>query len=136
MIRMFVDDTPIRVLRNLTGSVPGYEFPAKQTMLIRASIWDGSDWATGGGKTKIDWSKAPFTAAYQGFDVDACATTGGATPCDSPTLWRWNGPEYRSITARQRAAYDGVKRKYMLYNYCSDRARFKSNMPVECSYDQ
>jgi xyloglucan:xyloglucosyl transferase len=59
---MFVDDTPIRVLRNLTATVPGYPFPAKQTMLIRASMWDGSGWATDGGRAKVDWSKGPFTA--------------------------------------------------------------------------
>ncbi|XP_062230029.1 putative xyloglucan endotransglucosylase/hydrolase protein 1 [Phragmites australis] len=130
---MFVDDTPIRVLRNLTGSVPGYEFPAKQTMLIRASIWDGSDWATDGGQTKVDWSKAPFTAGYKGFDVDACANSG-ATPCDSPALW-WNAGEYRSITDAQRAAYEGVKEKYMNYNFCTDKTRFNNHMPPECDYD-
>jgi xyloglucan:xyloglucosyl transferase len=134
---MFVDDTPIRVLRNLTGAVPGaYEFPAKQTMLIRASIWDGSTWATDGGQTKVDWSKAPFTAGYQGFDVDACATDGGggATPCDSPALW-WNGGEYRNVTDAQGKAYEDVKKKYMHYNYCTDTARFNNQIPVECSYD-
>ncbi|GJN00200.1 hypothetical protein PR202_ga17614 [Eleusine coracana subsp. coracana] len=134
---MFVDDTPIRVLRNLTGVVPGYEFPAKQTMLVRASIWDGSDWATNGGQAKVDWSKAPFTAGYQGFDVDACATDGdsgsGATPCDSPALW-WNGDEYRNVTDAQREAYEGAK-KYMYYNYCMDTVRFNNHMPPECSYD-
>ncbi|TVU11873.1 hypothetical protein EJB05_45483 [Eragrostis curvula] len=128
---MFVDDTPIRVLRNLTGAVPGYAFPARQTMLVRASIWDGSGWATDGGDTKVDWSKAPFTAGYQGFNVDACAT--GATPCDSPDLW-WNGREYRNVTDAQRKAYEGVK-KYMYYNYCNDTVRFNNSMPVECSYD-
>jgi len=72
--RMFVDDTPIRVLRNLTATVPGYPFPARQTMLICASVWDGSGWATDGGRTKVDWSQGPFTAGYRGFDVSGCAS--------------------------------------------------------------
>ncbi|TVU11890.1 hypothetical protein EJB05_45500, partial [Eragrostis curvula] len=135
-LMMFVDDTPVRVLQNLTATVPGYPFPAKQTMLIRASIWDGSDWATDKGKARVDWSKAPFTAGYQGFNVDACiAGASATTPCDSPTLW-WNGVGYRNITTERRAAYDGMKRKYRHYNYCADRTRFNNTMPVECSYEQ
>ncbi|KAG2605243.1 hypothetical protein PVAP13_4NG106400 [Panicum virgatum] len=112
---MFVDDTPIRVLRNLTATVPGYPFPARQTMLIRASVWDGSGWATAGGRTKVDWSQGPFTAGYRGFGVSGCANNGSATPCGSPDLW-WNGGDYRNITAEQRAAYEGVKKNYMNYD--------------------
>lgn len=124
---MFVDDTPVRVLRNLTGAVPGYPFPGKQTMLIRASVWDGSDWATDGGRTKVDWSRAPFTAGYQGFDVSGCATASATPRCGSPGLW-WNGVGYRNITAAQRAAYEGVVKKYMTYDYC------KSSRKIECAY--
>jgi xyloglucan:xyloglucosyl transferase len=69
-------------------------------------VVDGSDWATDGGQTKVDWSKGPFTAGYQGFNVDACATDGsngpstGTPPCSSPTLW-WNGCEYRTSPTRR-----------------------------------
>ncbi|XP_066374829.1 xyloglucan endotransglucosylase/hydrolase protein 3-like [Miscanthus floridulus] len=127
LLVMFVDETPIRVLRNLRSTVPGYEFPTKP-MLIRASIWDGSSWATDGGRTKVDWSKAPFTAGYQGFDVNGCAT-GSGTPCDSPGLW-WNGAGYRDLSAQQRAAYEGVKKKYMISDYCAN----KKSRKIECSY--
>jgi xyloglucan:xyloglucosyl transferase len=98
-----VDETPIRVMRNMTGRVPEYEFPAKR-MRLRASIWDGSGWATDGGRTKIDWNRAPFTAAFRGFGVDACANTS-STPCGSPELW-WNAHRYRRLSAQQRAAYE------------------------------
>ncbi|CAL5047029.1 unnamed protein product [Urochloa decumbens] len=131
---MFVDDTPVRVLRNLSGTVPGYEFPAKPAMVIRASVWDGSAWATDGGRTKVDWSRGPFTAGYQGFDVSGCASGGGGTPCDSPDLW-WNGAEYRGITDEQRAAYERVRKEYMSYDYCADKDRFPDRVvPIECSY--
>ncbi|CAL5052108.1 unnamed protein product [Urochloa decumbens] len=131
---MFVDDTPVRVLRNLSGTVPGYEFPAKPAMVIRASVWDGSAWATDGGRTKVDWSRGPFTAGYQGFDVSGCASDGGGTPCDSPDLW-WNGGEYRGITDEQRAAYERVRKEHMSYDYCADKDRFPDHVvPIECSY--
>ncbi|KAL6876316.1 hypothetical protein ACP4OV_012888 [Aristida adscensionis] len=126
-LMMFVDDTPVRVFRNMTGTVAGYEYPSKKTMLIRGSLWDGSSWATGGGRLTVDWSKGPFNASYRGFAIDGCA----AEACDYPGLW-WNGGEYRAITDAQRAAYKGVKRKYMVYNYCTDTRRFNNHMPPEC----
>ncbi|XP_051212762.1 xyloglucan endotransglucosylase/hydrolase protein 2-like [Lolium perenne] len=131
---IFVDERPIRVLRNLTGSVPGYEFPAKP-MRVRASLWDGSAWATDGGKTKIDWNRAPFTAGFQGFSIHACGSNS-STPCNSPDR-RWNRNKYRSLTAEQRAAYQNVQKMYMIYDYCADKKeRFKNGtVPAECSYN-
>uniref|UniRef100_A0ACD5ZRI2 Uncharacterized protein n=1 Tax=Avena sativa TaxID=4498 RepID=A0ACD5ZRI2_AVESA len=130
---VFVDETPIRVLRNLTGSVPDYEFPAKPTR-VRASLWDGSSWATDGGRTRVDWSRGPYTVAFRGFGVDACANTS-ATPCGSTDLW-WNARRYRRLSVRQQAAYQNVRDTYMNYDYCADRDRFKNRkMPAECSYN-
>ena len=137
--RMFVDDTPVRVLRNLTAAVPGYPFPSKPAMLIRGSIWDGSSWATDGGRAKVDWSGAPITAAFRGFDVDAaCAVVVGdvTPPCDDndpAALW-WNGGEYEALSDAQRAAYEGVRNNSMVYDYCTDELRFNSHVPLECSY--
>ena len=128
-----MNETPIRVFTNLTGRVPGYEFPAKP-MRIRVSLWDGSSWATDGGKTKIDWNRAPFTAGFQGFGVDACADTN-STACNSPDHW-WNADKYRTLTAEQRAAYENVKKTYMIYNYCTNKGAFKDGkVPAECSYN-
>jgi len=125
---MFVDDTPVRVLRNLTAAVPGYPFPSKPAMLIRGSIWDGSSWATDGGRAKVDWSRAPFTAAFRGFDVDAaCAVVVGdvTPPCDDndpAALW-WNGGEYEALSDAQRAAYEGVRNNTA---WCTTAARTSS----------
>ncbi|KAF0903189.1 hypothetical protein E2562_025764 [Oryza meyeriana var. granulata] len=128
---MFVDETPVRVLKNLTGQGPGFEFPAKP-MRARGSVWDGSDWATDGGRSKVDWGRAPFTAGFQGFGVDACAASDTtAQQCGSPDLW-WNGGGYRSLTAAQQAAYEGVKRN-LTYDYCTDKSR-KNSVPSECSF--
>ncbi|KAF7028559.1 hypothetical protein CFC21_040460 [Triticum aestivum] len=127
---MLVDETPIRVLKNLAGRTPAYQFLTRP-MRIRASIWDGSPWATDNGKIKVDWNRAPFTSAFQRFNVDACPATGGA-PCGSPNLW-WN--KFRDLTPAQKAAYKNIKSKYMTYNYCDDKARFNYHLPVECSYN-
>ncbi|KAG8094305.1 hypothetical protein GUJ93_ZPchr0012g20431 [Zizania palustris] len=137
-LMMFVDETPVRVLKNLTSrGGDGLEFPAKP-MRVRGSVWDGSDWATDGGRSKVDWGRAPFTAGFRGFGVDAaCSSTtyaagGTAAPqyCGSPDLW-WNAGAYRSLTAAQQAAYEGVMRN-LTYDYCADNSRRKNRVPAEC----
>ncbi|KAF7035045.1 hypothetical protein CFC21_045977 [Triticum aestivum] len=121
---MFVDDTPIRVLKNLT---PG-QFLVRP-MKIRGSLWDGSDWATDNGKYRVDYNRAPFTAVLQGFDVYGCPATGGA-PCGSLSL-SWNA--IRSLTPAQEAAYKNAKSKYMTYDYCTDKSRPNFHLPGECN---
>ncbi|XBI25884.1 hypothetical protein VPH35_050721 [Triticum aestivum] len=101
---MLVDEKPIRVLKDLAGCMP-----------------DGSPWATDNGKIKVDWNCAPFTSAFQRFNVDACPATGGA-PCGSPNLW-WN------------KFWDLSPRKYMTYNYYENKERINYHLPVECSYN-
>ncbi|CAN6195063.1 unnamed protein product [Urochloa humidicola] len=132
---MFVDGTPVRLLRNLTAVVPEYQFPSKPAMLVRGSVWDGSAWATDGGRAKVDWSRAPFAAAFQGFDVDAACVQ---PPCygDDPAAdpW-WNVGEYEVLSAAQRAAYEGVRKNNMVYDYCRDEHRFNNRVPIECGYN-
>ncbi|CAL5047953.1 unnamed protein product [Urochloa decumbens] len=127
---MFVDDTPVRVLRNLTATVPGYQFPSKPEMLVRGSVWDGSAWATDGGRAKVDWSREPFAAAFRGFDVDAAAPYYD----DLAAMW-WNDGAYEALSGAQRAAYESVKRNSMVYDYCTDELRFNNHVPLECSYN-
>ncbi|XP_037417454.1 putative xyloglucan endotransglucosylase/hydrolase protein 1 [Triticum dicoccoides] len=121
---MFVDDTPIRVLKNL---MPG-QFLVRP-MKIRGSLWDGSDWATDNGKYRVDYNRAPFIAVLQGFDVYGCPATGGA-PCGSLSL-SWNA--IRSLTPAQEAAYKNAKSKYMTYDYCTDKSRPNFHLPGECN---
>ncbi|KAJ6752017.1 hypothetical protein OIU85_002438, partial [Salix viminalis] len=45
----YVDDVPVRVVRKVDAM--GGDFPSK-AMTLLATIWDGSDWATGGGRNK------------------------------------------------------------------------------------
>ncbi|THG04226.1 hypothetical protein TEA_026556 [Camellia sinensis var. sinensis] len=74
-IIFLVDNTPIRVFKN--GESIGVPFPKNQPMKIYSSLWNADDWATRGGLVKADWTKAPFTAYYRGFNVQTC--TGSCT---------------------------------------------------------
>jgi xyloglucan:xyloglucosyl transferase len=85
----------------------------------------------------VDWSRAPFTAAFRGFNVDAACAVGDVTPpCyDDPAALWWNGREYEALSDAQRAAYEGVRNNSMVYDYCTDELRFNSHVPLECSYN-
>ncbi|XP_057479225.1 xyloglucan endotransglucosylase/hydrolase protein 15-like [Actinidia eriantha] len=66
-LRFNVDDRPVRVFNN----GPGINF-ASRARHVEASIWNVS-WAG-----IVDWSKGPFTAYYQGFDIVANQTSSNS----------------------------------------------------------
>ncbi|KAJ4956598.1 hypothetical protein NE237_013381 [Protea cynaroides] len=127
-IVFFIDTVPIRVFKNKTNI--GVNYPS-QPMQIVTSLWNGESWATDGGKTKIDWSQAPFKAQFQGFNIDGCTSQNSNTqPCNSSSYW-WNSEKYGALDSIQESAYEDVKTKYMTYDYCSDRSRYPTP-PPEC----
>ncbi|CAK9219793.1 unnamed protein product [Sphagnum troendelagicum] len=131
IIIFFVDDTPIRVFRN--NEVLGVPFPNAQPMGIYASLWDGSSWATQGGKYPINWNAAPFVASFQGFGVDGCRVVDndiGACAAGPVYAW-WNAPRYQYMTQQQVAALQYVQRTHLFYDYCTDRNRYPI-APREC----
>lgn len=104
-------------------------------MKIEASIWDGSSWATDGGKTKIIWSHAPFRAYFTGFNIDGCpisnARSASIVPCNSPNYW-WNTQKYWELNSSEQKAYEIVKHHFVTYDYCNDKNRHPTP-PPECS---
>ncbi|CAI9104201.1 OLC1v1002830C1 [Oldenlandia corymbosa var. corymbosa] len=130
-IVFMVDWVPIRTYRNHADK--GVAYPAWQPMAVQVSLWDGSSWATNGGKTKIDWSKGPFTASFQNHKIDACIWKGEARICraDSSTNW-WNNNYSSSLTWAQRRLFRWVRKYHLVYDYCQDGPRFQNNLPKEC----
>ncbi|KAI3435272.1 GH16 domain-containing protein [Psidium guajava] len=124
----FVDKIPIRVFKNLgiRGAYP------TQAMQVAGTIWNAEDWAG-----KIDWSKAPFTAHYQGFDINGCVVPDVPDPgsfrgcyySHRNAWWSWRGNQ--TLSTRQGMQYKNVRRKYLDYDYCSDRTRYPDPLP-EC----
>ncbi|KAJ8749200.1 hypothetical protein K2173_018673 [Erythroxylum novogranatense] len=123
LIVFFVDHVPIRVFDNKTNI--GVRYPS-QPMQVLLSLWDGSSWATGGGKTKIDWSHAPFKAYFQGFGIKGCAVVDQS--CYFSKYW-WNS--ISKLKPTQQSAYENVRKNYLIYDYCFDRKRFPKPAP-EC----
>nr|XP_043638331.1 xyloglucan endotransglucosylase/hydrolase protein 2-like [Erigeron canadensis] len=124
----FVDDTPIRVFKNIKG----VGFPNK-SMQVLVSLWDGSSWATDDGRTKANYAYAPFQAHFQDFNVDGCPSppTYPNTDCYSQKHW-WNTGNYSQLNPQLLKTCEDVKKKYMEYNYCTDRIRYPNGPPLEC----
>ncbi|KAG6738129.1 hypothetical protein POTOM_059688 [Populus tomentosa] len=132
-----VDETPIRLHTNMENK--GIPFPKDQAMGVYSSIWNADDWATQGGRVKTDWSHAPFVASYKGFEIDACecpvsvAAVDNAKKCSSSGEKRywWDEPTLSELSAHQSHQLLWVKANHMVYDYCSDTARFPVT-PLEC----
>lgn len=132
LVMFLVDDVPVRVFLN--NEKQGVAFLNNQPMGVFSSIWNGDQWATQGGLIKTNWSHAPFITSYQSFNADACESTGGERPsCALPNSQNWwNKPPYTTVSPRQVAYLQWVKQNFMVYDYCTDSARYQP-APKECS---
>ncbi|XP_076937954.1 xyloglucan endotransglucosylase/hydrolase protein 2-like [Bidens hawaiensis] len=113
-IMFFVDDIPIRVFKKTLGV--GYPDNAMQVVV---SLWDGSDWATDGGRVKVDFNNGPFEAYFQDFNINGCVSPKRNIQCLSQDYW-WNLKRYWILNSKQQRAYEHVKKTYMIYDYCKN----------------
>ncbi|KAM7276061.1 hypothetical protein ACFE04_017927 [Oxalis oulophora] len=108
----YVDDVPIRSVRVDAGM--GIEYPSKHMSLF-GTIWDGSDWATDGGKLKINYNFAPFNVVYSNFIIDVKLGMGAGF-----------------MTSEEKIKMKDFRAKYLTYSYCADRERYPTTLP-ECA---
>ncbi|CAF1766629.1 hypothetical protein HID58_088127 [Brassica napus] len=129
-IIFLVDGIPIRVFKN--NEAHGVAYPKSQPMKIYSSLWEADDWATQGGRVKMDWTNAPFSAFYMSFNyVDCCSRT---------SVWNWvtcnansNSWMWTTLNPNQVGQMKWVQDDYMIYNYCTDYKRFPQGLPTECN---
>eukprot|EP01018_Ginkgo_biloba_P006633 Gb_34515 [translate_table: standard] len=127
-IIFMVDEVPIRVFGNNKAS--GVAYPESQAMGVYSSLWNGDSWATQGGLVKIDWSHAPFVAAYRNFQAPtACAGINNAASCASHDNSINEGVE---LNPAQKNKLQWVRKNYMIYDYCNDKSRYPMP-PPECN---
>ncbi|KAG2707610.1 hypothetical protein I3843_05G142700 [Carya illinoinensis] len=126
-IIFYVDNVPIREFKR-TESMGG-DFPSKP-MTLYATIWDGSDWATNGGKYRVNYKYAPYMAEFSDFVLHGCAVDPieHLAKCDNPQS---SEAIPTGITSVQRIKMESFRKKLMTYSYCYDRVRYKVS-PVEC----
>ncbi|KAM0953107.1 putative xyloglucan:xyloglucosyl transferase [Dioscorea sansibarensis] len=129
-IIFYIDEIPIREV--VRTQVMGGDFPSKP-MSLYATIWDGSNWATSGGRYKVNYKYAPYIAEFANLILHGCTVD----PSDhSSTCDEFNANRYNSITisSDQGSAMENFRRKYMTYSYCYDSLRY-TKPPAECSID-
>ncbi|KAL3566641.1 hypothetical protein D5086_032056 [Populus alba] len=129
----YIDNVPIRVFRNYENE--GIAYPNKQGMRVYSSLWNADNWATQGGRVKIDWTVAPFIARYRNFRARACKWNGlvsiNQCAANTPANW-WTSPAYSKLSDARLGQMKWVRDNYMIYNYCNDTKRFNGQMPPEC----
>ncbi|GLJ16087.1 hypothetical protein SUGI_0267930 [Cryptomeria japonica] len=128
-ILFFVDGVLIRAHKN--NAVLGIAYPRRQPMSLYASIWNGEDWATNGGKTKITWrNNDPFVAGFTELYIDGCVWNGNPRFCKggSTNNW-WNERKYAFLSSRDSAMLRWTRSHFLIYDYCNDKTR---GIPTEC----
>ncbi|KAF0930832.1 hypothetical protein E2562_035409 [Oryza meyeriana var. granulata] len=130
----YVDGTPIRELVRCPSAMPGAgDYPAKP-MSVYATIWDGSAWATDGGRYKVDYAYAPFTAEFSDLVVTG---TGTAAADDRPCGLECAAAavdlmtsEVAVMTPAKRGAMRRFRSRYLTYTACHDRVRYNGSSRV------
>ncbi|KAI4314529.1 hypothetical protein L6164_027428 [Bauhinia variegata] len=134
-IIFYIDEVPIReVIRN---EEMGADYPSKP-MSLYATIWDASDWATSGGKYKVNYKYAPFVSEYKDLAIEGCSVNpiqelSGGDAC-SEKLDKLEAQDYATVTPRRRLAMRRFRQRFMYYSYCYDTLRYPIS-PPECVID-
>ncbi|GMH26282.1 hypothetical protein Nepgr_028125 [Nepenthes gracilis] len=127
-IIFYVDDVPIR--ETVRTEAMGGHFPSKP-MSLYATIWDGSDWATNGGKYRVNYKYAPYVAQFSDLVLHGCTVDPITNPLKCERTLAPESTPGRTITPSQRLKMENFRKKHMTYSYCYDRARYNLP-PPEC----
>ncbi|KAJ4758558.1 Xyloglucan endotransglucosylase/hydrolase [Rhynchospora pubera] len=130
-IIFYIDSTPIREIRN--SKAMGSAFPSKP-MTLYATIWDGSTWATLGGRYKVNYRYAPFVAEFAALVLHGCTVDplNPLSSCDEG--FDSSSLATTELSVEQRSGMDSVRANHMTYSYCHDRKRYTVPLP-ECEFD-
>ncbi|XP_057774612.1 probable xyloglucan endotransglucosylase/hydrolase protein 33 [Salvia miltiorrhiza] len=133
-IVFLVDNIPVREVIHSDAISSAY--PSKP-MSVYATIWDGSQWATRGGKYPVDYKYAPFVASMGGIQMEGCIfnTKDMAPLCSRSSLSSLDpvdGERFAKLSSQQTRGLEWARGKHMFYSYCQDKSRYKV-MPPECN---
>ncbi|XVF72966.1 hypothetical protein PTKIN_Ptkin12aG0163000 [Pterospermum kingtungense] len=124
----YVDDVPIREVRRVYAMGEDY---LSKPMSLYATIWDGSNWATSGGKHKVNYRYAPFNTGFTNFVIDGRGCTS-----DQIQHCKNSGPSFAAnfsgLSTNDRSKMMSFRKKYMTYSHCQDRRRYPIALP-ECT---
>ncbi|XP_047314500.1 probable xyloglucan endotransglucosylase/hydrolase protein 30 [Impatiens glandulifera] len=115
----------------------GSDYPSKP-MSLYSTIWDGSTWATQGGRYHVNYRFQPFTAEFKDLVLLGCPvnpsivsiTTSTSNNC-SDKIADLEANPLTVITVEGRKSMRWFRRKFMYYSYCYDTVRYPTP-PPEC----
>ncbi|OMO78197.1 Glycoside hydrolase, family 16 [Corchorus capsularis] len=149
-IVFLVDNIPVREFPNNGKFTSSY--PSKP-MSLYVTIWDGSEWATHGGKYPVNYKYAPFVTSLADLEMAGCsanpakppqqaaATPGEAAAASSCSNTNSSlsskvdpvqGADFAKLSNQQMSAMTWARSKLMFYSYCKDPSRYKV-LPAECT---
>jgi xyloglucan:xyloglucosyl transferase len=111
----------------------GSAFPSKP-MSLYATIWDGSTWATLGGRYKVNYKYAPFVAEFADLVLHGCPADPLDPLSSCEEAFDSSSLALTELSAEQRSAMDLVRANHMTYSYCHDRKRYLIPLP-DCEFD-
>ncbi|KAG0462035.1 hypothetical protein HPP92_020511 [Vanilla planifolia] len=126
---LWTNTTIIEVARS--AAMAG-DYPSKP-MSVYATIWDGSGWATDGGKHKADYRYAPFVAEFSdlvlhGCRLDPIQQLPAAEQCGEAEA-ETAAADYAVLTQASREAMLRFRRRYITYSCCYDERRYQVPLP-------
>lgn len=131
-IIFYIDEVPIREV--VRSEEMGGDFPSKP-MSLYATIWDASNWATNGGKYKVNYKYAPFVAEFKDLVLEGCPVNPiqeiPASVACAEKVASLVKEDYAVITPQRRAAMHKFRQRFMYYSYCYDTLRYPVP-PPEC----
>ncbi|OIV92973.1 hypothetical protein TanjilG_20635 [Lupinus angustifolius] len=129
----YIDEVPIREV--LQSEKMGADYPSKP-MSLYATIWDASNWATSGGKYKVNYKYAPFVTEFKDLVLKGCSVDpiqevpyGKACTNQHADL---EAQDYAAMTPMRRHAMRRFRQRFMYYSYCYDTLRYHVP-PPECN---
>jgi xyloglucan:xyloglucosyl transferase len=129
----YIDETPIREVRRTDAM--GGDYPSKP-MSLYATIWDASNWATSGGKYKVNYKYSPFISEFRDLALVGChvdpiqmlpTSTENCTTASSHLM----STGWSVMTPEKRNAMRAYRENYMTYSACYDTFRYPEKLP-EC----
>ncbi|XP_020585325.1 probable xyloglucan endotransglucosylase/hydrolase protein 30 [Phalaenopsis equestris] len=129
-ILFYIDEIPIREVTR-SEAMRG-DYPSKP-MLIYATIWDGSNWATSGGKHKVNYKYAPFVSEFsnlilKGCRLDPIQQLPAAVQCREAEM-ETAAADYSVMLEHKYETMMQFRREYMTYSFCYDEVRYPVSFP-------
>jgi xyloglucan:xyloglucosyl transferase len=129
-----VDNIPVRQV--IHNNAIGSAYPSKP-MSVYSTIWDGSEWATRGGKYPVNYKFAPFVASFGAMEMEGCIMheKNSTTLCSKSGLSSLDpieGQDFTKLSEQQITGLKWARGRRMFYSYCKDTSRYKV-LPPECN---